>query len=247
MDSSAADFAHADAGIVCALPMELAPLLKQCDRARSYSGGEFTFRGGRLGETRIAVVETGMGFAPARRATRALIDGHTPDWILSCGFSGALQEDMAVGDIVVATSIADTHDHRLDVDVRMPPRQGLHVGCFVTADELVRTVEAKRSLASSTNAIAVDLESMAVAQVAREANLRFLAIRSISDDLSRDLPPEILSVVGDTGSLRLGAAAGAVWKRPGSIKELWRLRENALTAAEKLTDFLRGVIVRLFE
>jgi adenosylhomocysteine nucleosidase len=74
-----------------------------------------------------------------------------------------------------------------------------------------------------------------------------MAIRSISDDLSADLPPEILSMVGETGSVRLGAALGAIWKRPGSITEMWRLRELATTASERLAAFLVGVVRQLYD
>jgi adenosylhomocysteine nucleosidase len=244
-----ADKAHADIGIVCALPMEIAPLLERCLRVRKYSGGSFTFRGGLYDEIRVAIVEAGMGFALARRATQALLDAHTPRWVLACGFSGALRPEMKIGQIVMANSICDTHGQELSVDVRMPadPRRGLHVGRILTADNIVRGVKDKEALAAEFGAIAVDMESLAVAQVCRDTKTRFLAVRVISDDLSADLPPEILSVMGSTGTVRLGAAIGSLWRRPGSAKDMWKLRENARLAAEKLATFLNGVLVQLHE
>ena len=68
---STADAAHADIGLVCALAIEVNPLLDRCSRVRKYTGGKFTFRGGRYDDIRIAVVQAGMGFANARRASRA--------------------------------------------------------------------------------------------------------------------------------------------------------------------------------
>lgn len=241
------DKAHADIGIVSALPMEMAPLLERCQRVRKYSGGNFTFRGGLYDDIRVAVVEAGMGFALARRATQALLDAHTPKWVLACGFSGALRSQMKVGHIVMADSICDTHGQELAVDVHMPadPTRGLHVGRIVTADAIVRSVKEKEALATDFDALAVDMESLAVAQVCRDAKTRFLAVRVISDDMSADLPPEVLSVVGSTGSMRLGAALGSLWKRPSSAKDMWKLRENARLAAEKLATFLDGVLVQL--
>jgi len=55
-----------------------------------------------------------------------------------------------------------------------------------------------------------------------------------------------LSLVGSTGTMRFGAAIGAAWKRPGSIKEMWRLREMARQAAGRLADFLDGVVRQLY-
>ena len=240
------DYARADIGIVSALPLELAAFLSRCDRVRKYTGGNFTFRGGRLDSVRIVVVETGeCSFARTRRATESLIEAHSPDWILSCGFSGALRDDQNIGDIVVANAILDTHGNRVDVPVNLESQPGLHVGPTVVTDELTRTVAAKRALTEQWEAVAVDMDSLAVAQVCRDVKRRFMSIRTISDDLSIDLPPEILSVRGRTGSMRFGAALGALWKRPASAKEMWTFREQAATAADRLAAFLEGVVFQL--
>lgn len=251
-DSPTTDAAHADIGIVCALKIELAEYLDRCDRVRKYTGGDFTFRGGFTGpdwDIRVLIVEAGVGAGRARRATQALLDAHTPTWVLSAGFSGALHPDLGLGDIVLANSIVDTAGHELQVDARMTPdpERGWHVGRLLTTPDIVRTVAEKRQLHESTAALAVDMESWAVAQVCQEANTRFLAIRAISDDMSHDLPAEVLSVFGGTGSLRAGAIAGALLKRPSSAKDMWRLRENAQLASERLARFLNFVVPSLYE
>lgn len=243
----AADLAHADIGIVCALPIELGAFWECCQKVKKYSGGDFVFRGGFYDGIRVAAVEAGMGFARARRAALALVEGHSPPWLLSCGFSGALRPDVTVGSIVVANSIVDQHGQSLDIDLQMQsdPARHLFVGRILTADELVRSADTKRQLGEQHQALAVDLESLAVAQVAREAKTPFMAVRVVSDDMTTDLPPEILSVVGDTGSVRFGAALGAIWKRPSAAKDMWHLREQAHNSAERLAAFLDGVIVQL--
>lgn len=241
------DKAHADIALVCALAIEIDPLLKRCEKVRKYTGGKFVFRGGRYDDIRLAIVQSGMGFANARRATEALVDAHTPDWVLSVGFSGGLLPSMKVGDVVLANAIADTHGNELTVDLKMAddPNHGIYVGRFLNPDEIVRTVEEKKLLAENHSAIAIDLESLAVAQVCRERGTRFMAVRVISDDLSADLPSEVLSVIGSTGAVRVGSALGSLWKRPSSIKDMWRLRETAHQAAERLATFLDGVLVQL--
>jgi len=243
------DLARCDIGIVCALPIELSAFMDRCEKVNKYSGGEFVFRGGRYDKIRIALVESGMGFARARRATQSLIEAHAPAWIISAGYSGALQPEIKLGDIVIGTSIVDTHGHELKIDMNMPadPEKGLHVGRLVTADKLVRKADEKSQLAEQYKALAVDLESLAVAQVSRENKTPFMAVRVISDDRATELPPEILSVVGATGSVRWGAAIGAVWKRPGSVKEMWQLRELAQKSSEKLASFLDGIVHQLYQ
>ena len=247
--NSPEDLAHAHIGMVCALPIELDPFLAQCSRLKKYSGDRFVFRGGYYGSVRVAVVESGMGFAKARDATHALIDAHTPRWVLSCGFSGALVPEMKIGDIVIANDVVDEHGQELTVSLKMAEdrENGLYVGRILTADHLVRTIAEKRQLADKRDALAVDMESLAVAQVCHERKTRFMAVRSISDDLASDLPPEVLTLVGETGAVRIGAALGALWKRPGSMKEMWKLREGAYRAADRLATFLDGIVTQLSE
>lgn len=243
------DFTHADIGIVHATAMEVSPFLNRCERVRKYEGGKFTFRGAKFGDIRIAFVQCGMGADAARRGTQALIDGHSPKWIISAGFSGALQPELKVGHIVVGESLIDAEGQELTIDMKMPadPAHGLHVGRLLMLDRIVRTVAEKKELSERHRALAVDMESLAVARLCREAKIRFVAIRAISDDLSADLPAEIMTLVGDTGAVRIGAALGAIWKRPGSVKEMWRLRELASKAADRLATFLEGVVEQLYQ
>ncbi|MGD9854508.1 MAG: 5'-methylthioadenosine nucleosidase [Planctomycetaceae bacterium] len=251
-ETPTADPSHADIGVVCALKLEIAPFLERCDRMRKYTGGDFTFRGGLTGpdyETRVVTVEAGTGPVRAARATQALIDAHTPRWVISAGFSGGLLPDLKIGDLVIGNSIVNAAGEELTVDVRMAadPGRGWHVGRLVMVDEIVRSVVEKQQLAERTGALAVDLESLAVARKCAENHIRFLAVRAISDNLSEDLPPEVLSVFGGSGTLRAGAIAGAVWKRPSSVKDMWRLRERAVTASERLAEFLQLILPKLMD
>jgi adenosylhomocysteine nucleosidase len=242
------DMSHADVGIVCALPIELGAFLDRCERVRKYTGSNFVFRGGTYDNIRVVVVASGTGFARARRATQALLDAHSPKWVLSCGFAGALVPSIKIGDIVVADSVVDAHGQSLVIDVAFPadPARGLHIGRLLTSDAIVRLVQEKRQLAERYAAIAVDMESLAVAQVCRELGVRFLSVRAISDDLSGDLPPEVLTLVGPTGTTRFGAALGAIWKRPESVKDMWKLRQSAHVAAGRLATFLDGIVTQLY-
>lgn len=243
------DFSHADIGIVCALSLELKAFLNRCEKVRSYTGGDFKFRGGFYDDIRIVVAESGTGFANARRATQAMIDAHSPRWILSCGFSGALIPKMKIGNIIVANDIMDTHGQSFLIEHGMSDNRehGLYVDKTVTSDKIVRLIKEKKELAEETGAVAVDMESLAVAQIAKESGTKFLSVRVISDDLSADLPAEVLSIMGENSKVRIGAALTSIWNRPGSVKDLWQLREQAVKASEKLATFLDGVVTQLYQ
>lgn len=242
------DLAHADIGLVCALPLEVDEFLKRCERVRSYTGGDFTFKGGRYDKARIAVVESGVGQVRAARATRALIEAHSPKWVISIGFAGGLLPEMRIGHIAVADSVVEADHPPLKIDLNMhnDPMHGLFVGTFVTVNQIVRTVVEKKELASHSHAIAVDMESHAVGRVCQELGTRFMAVRVLTDDLTEDLPPEVLSILGKTGSVRMGAVLGSLWKHPGSLQDMWKLRERAMTASTRLASFLDGVVTQLY-
>jgi len=241
------DPSRADVGLVCALAMELNHFFDRCDKPRSLQAAGFRIRGGRLKGIRVAAAEAGAGPKKAARATEALLAGHHPDWVVSCGFSGALREDLAIGDIVVSTAVATADGDEIPTPHGMTadPKQGLRVGRFVTTGHVVRTIDEKRGLASRYDAIACDMETHAVAAACRDAKVPFMAVRAITDDLSADLPVEVHALLESSGAGRLGATFGALWNRPESVKDLWKLRENATTAARRLAPFLASVVKQL--
>jgi adenosylhomocysteine nucleosidase len=244
---TAIDTARADIGIVVALHLEIAAFLDRCQHVHKYTGGPFVFRGGKLGQTRVAVVETGPGATLAARGTQALIDAHRPQWVISAGFSGSLIPSIVQGDIVVATAIrsADGRELKFDLKFEADPDSGLHAGSLLTTDHVVRTVAEKKQLAGQTGCVAVDLESFSVADVCRKSAHKILAVRVVSDDLSADLPAEALAIFAAQGYRRWGAVAGSLFRRPSSAQDLWTLRNQAARAADALAAFLPRLIESL--
>ncbi len=240
--------APADVGLVAALPIEVAPLLDALGSPRRYAGPRLTVVEGRCGGKLLAVVVAGPGRAAARRGAEHLLVGHHPRWLVSAGFAGALDPDLRRDDLVLATEVISPDGRRLAIDLS-PPEAGagprIVGGGLATVDAIVRTAAEKAALRRSTGAVAVDMETIAVAELCADRDCRFLSVRVISDDAHTDLPPEVLSVLGATGAYRLGAAMGALWKRPSSVKDLWRLREHAMSAADRLAAVLPGLLAQL--
>jgi adenosylhomocysteine nucleosidase len=151
----------------------------------------------------------------------------------------------------MADQIVDTADRVLDIDLKLDRESfaatpHLHVGRLLTADRIIRDPQEKRALGKRHAALAVDMESMAVAEVCRNEKIRFLAVRVISDTVDRALPQDIDNLIKQQSTAgRLGAAAGALLRRPASLKDMWQLKEDALVASERLAHFLSGVVGQL--
>ncbi|HEV3165599.1 MAG TPA: nucleoside phosphorylase [Isosphaeraceae bacterium] len=238
----------ADIGVVAALPIEVGHLLDRLANVRKYTGPRHKVIEGECSGKLIALIIGGPGRNAARRATQLLLDGHRPNVLLSAGFAGALDPDLKRNDIVFASEVIDLEGSRWPIEVPVAadatPSQ-FRAGRLLTVDQIVRTAAEKAELRVRFEADLVDMESAAVAAVCSERRLRFQSIRVISDEAHTDLPPEILSILGRSGGYRIGAAIGAVWRRPSSFKDLWALREHAEEAADRLAQVVVGILTRL--
>ena len=169
-----------------ALAIESGGLVDRLSGVVQTQGIGFVAREGGLGGRRLVLFECGVGRDAAARGTRALIAGHRPHWIISAGFAGGLQPQLRPGDILMANEIVDVSGTRLSIDFKISPESlgttpGLHVGRLLTVDAIVRTFEAKQRLGAEHQALAVDMETSAVASVCRDERIRFLSVRVISD------------------------------------------------------------------
>ncbi|MEX2186883.1 MAG: hypothetical protein WD875_08825 [Pirellulales bacterium] len=261
-------------GIVFALSQESGGLIDRLAGSIDTVAAGFKIREGGLAGRRVAAIVSGSGRKAAARAAEMLIAGHDPQWIISSGFAGGLVESIARGDIVAANEIvaakdtvtagntanattndaavesaSHSGDQRIVVDVPAELAALLvadHIGRFVTVDAIVTTPARKRELAEAHGAIAVDMESLAVAEVCRREQRRFLAIRIVSDAVDDELPEEVSNLIKQKSlAAQFGAVAGALFKRPSSIKDLYRLKENALLGSDQLAKFLETVIANL--
>jgi adenosylhomocysteine nucleosidase len=238
----------ADVGIVAALPIEVGPLLASFREARKYSGGRLAVHEGYCGARLVALCVAGMGAAKARAGAELLLAGHRPRWLLSVGFAGALDPDLARNAALCPHEVVDSTGNRLDIGVKVDvsdESRDLRPGRLLSVEAIVRTAAEKAALRTETGADALDMETFPVAHLCAERGVRFLAVRVISDDAQTDLPPEVLAIVGPTGSYRIGAAVGALWHRPSSIKDMLRLREHAHQAARRLAEVVPAVVARL--
>ncbi len=236
---------------VFALAVEASGLVDTMTDTVKTRCAEFVEHAGYVAGRRVAVIETGVGCDAAGRATLAALKLHQPKWVVSTGFAGALSSDLRRGHIMMANQAVDTQGQQFDLGMRMEQAAidsspGLHVGTLLTIDHLVRTREERTRLGREYQAIACDMETTAVAQACQLAKRRLLSVRIISDALDDELPKEIEQLLEQkTLASKLGAAAGAIVSRPSSVKDMWKLQEQALKATDRLARFLTSLVSQL--
>jgi len=199
----------------------------------------------------MLVMETGVGRERMQRALDWVLGQplvgdapYIPKLVISAGFSGALREDLRVGDIIVATEVIgpDGVAHA----VNWPPEgtawaAGRRRGRLLTVDRLIADPAEKRALALRHDALAVDMETATVGACCRGLGIPFACIRVISDDAHAALSPELDYFVSN-GRVSLPRLARSLLMRPRLAAELWRLARNTRRAAAQLGKALAELI-----
>ena len=240
-------------GLVAALPIELGGFFAAGRKLQSRDLGGFPAHGVRCGGRTVAAIECGLGADRAADATRALLAEYRPGLVLSVGFCGGLTDAVSPGDIAAPENVLLFADgepaevYRLSPVAAADPAARVHGGRLLTLGHVVRTVAEKRRLAEKYKGSAVDMEAGGVVAACTAAAMPCGVLKAATDDLAADLPAEVMSILAPTGSLRLGAAVGSVVRRPGAVKDLWRLRETAKLAADRLGSVLASLCETLDE
>ena len=199
----------------------------------------------------IVIAETGGGFKRAARATRDLIIMRRPRWIIAAGFAASLQPAVQVGHVVIPNRVCDQDGKDWSVEYQVEEaavqaQTALHVGSLASLPVLPSSEEETRVLLESTQALACDTHTRAVAEECHREQVPFLAARIIDRDRSTGPVPDLEPVDRQaTRAGKLGAAARALFQRPGSIQDMWKQKKLAGQLSEGLGRFLVGMIQQL--
>ena len=174
-----------------------------------------TFYMGRINDTDLVVVRSGIGKVNAAMCTQILIDRFEVKAIINIGVAGAIADDLEIGDIVLSTKLIE-HDfdvtafgHKKGVIPRMDSSifiaddklidmasdaakdlKDVYVkkGIVVSGDVFVSSSELKDALKTEFNADCAEMEGAAIAHVCMLNKMPFLVIRAMSDKANGEAP-----------------------------------------------------------
>ena len=173
--------------------------------------GKFTFYIGSLRNRKIVLAESGIGKVNAAMLATIMIVKFNVKAVCFSGVAGALDSKLKVGDVVIGEKMLQ-HDMdvsefglkkgeipRMDTSVFLSndrlmeivkeyklSNNKIYSGTIISGDQFISLKQAKQELAAEFNAMCVDMESAAVAQVCHRLDKKCLVIRSISDSVTDD-------------------------------------------------------------
>ena len=198
--------------VICAMKEERDALLKFLKDVKIRNGKKLLYHGyhldneyyvGKLGRKDVVLSRCGVGTVYAAMSTLLLIEKFKPELIINLGCAGSLNENIHVGDIVVADRVANwrfqvpgwdrssTSEYvsfgcnekvlkkleKLNTDLKV------HTGTIVTADEFIyKKSQVKEIWKYFPDALCGEMEGYAVAAAAYASEIPVNIIRSISDE-----------------------------------------------------------------
>ena len=195
-------------GIIGAMESEVAAIKEKMNITKTVTKAGMEFAEGMIGKTECAVVRCGVGKVNAGMCVQILCDAFGADAILNTGVAGSLNNDINVGDFVVASSVV-YHDvdatnfgyalgeipamgmkdfipdadlaARAETAIRKAAGVDVFRGPIASGDQFICTTEKKHWIKEHFHAYACDMESTAIGHAASLNNIPFVIIRAISD------------------------------------------------------------------
>ena len=207
---------------------------------------------GHQGQRAYWLIQTGVGPAAASAVAEQVLKAQPMSLVLSTGFACALIPAQ-VGDLIVGTAVSSVPSDEMgttghgsilcDEAVRsglLAVAEGagmaVRVGTIVSGPTVVWQAEGKRRLRRLTDATGLDMESAALASVARERGVPMAIVRTVSDLVDEDLPLDFNLFLRPTGWMK---GIWALIRHPTGFVGLNRLRTQSRVAADRLTEWFQ--------
>jgi adenosylhomocysteine nucleosidase len=221
-----------------------APVHKDLRGFRAVVGGkEFSVIGHGIGQRRA--MET------ARRAFDVMPGA---ELVIGTGVVGALASGLKPGDLILADRIVSSRaggqiaeqvaafgDAHLGAIRRSLSAAGIKysTGAILTTDRVL-TVAEKRAASERDSALAVDMESAAIAVEAAARGLPFIVLRAVLDEVDDEVAGAA-AMADELGNVKPLAATAYLVRNPGAVLKIPRMIRNLSLASTAIADALEAI------
>ena len=194
-------------GIIGAMEEETRVLLEKMENPQKEVIHHLEYISGLIDNKKVVLAQSGIGKVNSALATAFLIDRYKPEVVINTGSAGGLKHTLAVGDVVIADSLAY---HDVDATVfgyqkgQVPQMPALYEsapnvvenimkaaqevglaaekGLIVSSDSFIASKEEiTRIISEFPEAYATEMEGASIAQTCYTMDVPFVVVRAISD------------------------------------------------------------------
>jgi len=191
-------------GLIVAMQKEFKAIESLLESSQKIETTTYEYITGKIGNNEIILMQCGIGKVNAAMGTENMLNLFSPHLVVSTGVAGGIGKDLQVMDIVISSRLA-YYDVFCGEENQFGQVQGMpaqfsspvsmvkkakqlnytnkiHSGLVVTGDWFVTQKEKVLNILSHfPGALAVDMESAAIAQVCFIRRIPFCSLRIISD------------------------------------------------------------------
>jgi nucleoside phosphorylase len=229
--------------VTFALPAESSEFLSRLrTRSRADRNGIRIIRG-KIGDREVEVLHTGVGERVCRQRLGKFLENQQFDFLISTGFAGALNNEMQVGDLLLAKNFSTTALNKKRSSVS---RFAIHIADLLTAPTLIDSSDERKEIARTTGAAAVDMETEFIARACATHGIPLLSLRVITDT-PREPFPAPAHVLFDVVTQRtdLPKLATFFLTRPNRILRLIQFARKIAHARKTLAEALVAIVREL--
>ncbi|MFC2065065.1 hypothetical protein ACFLXB_08220 [Chloroflexota bacterium] len=231
-------------GLIAAMPSESKALLRCIKKWERTSIGSFRGIRFQLMDRDCHLITSGMGLKRTIDATRALIGATNPQLLISFGIAGAVKDDLAIGDVIVAENVSSLDEGMLGQSQTLASlskaawgaaAQDLQTeGAHLVAGTAI-TTRGSQLVLQSLDKMAypiLEMETAGIAQVAAEMKIPLVSIRSVSDSPQAPIPFDLEEVLDDKYNFRIGKMLLLVLRSPQIIFQSRKMMLNSRIASD---------------
>ncbi len=193
------------------MPEEIAPILERLDDVEEVNYAKNKYYKAKYKDVEVVVAYSKIGKVFSTLTASTMLQMFACDVLLFTGVAGAVNPELKIGDLVVASKLAQ---HDLDITIFGHPHgyvpggsvfveadkdliglskvvakeMGVDVkeGIIATGDQFIASEERKEFIAKTFGADALEMEGASVAVVCDALGVPFFILRSISDSADMD-------------------------------------------------------------
>jgi nucleoside phosphorylase len=229
--------------ITFALPAESSGFVRSLQNKSKRRNNGITTIAGKIDDHLVEILHTGVGEKVCRQRMARFLQDRQLDCLISAGFAGALNDQLRVGDLLLAKNFSTAELSGTPNSLANLP---IHIANLLTVPSMIDSREERNRIAQTTGAVAVDMETEFIARSCAEHGVPLVSLRVISDTPRHPLPapPNVLFDL-DEQRTNLGRLAFYVAKHPTAIWRLISFARGIGRARERLSNAIIALVREL--